>query len=82
VMVHTEPRYTKDLNIWIEPVRSNAWKLFVALAAFGAPTNDIDPIVFTEPEVFFQIGMEPPHRHHDFCPRARLCSDLGTQNDR
>jgi predicted nucleotidyltransferase len=59
VMVHTEPRYTKDLDLWIEPVESNAQKLFVALAEFGAPTKDIRPCDFTEPEVFFQIGMEP-----------------------
>ena len=59
VMVHTEPRYTKDLDIWIEPVEPNAQRLFLALAKFGAPTNDIDPIVFTEPEIFFQISMEP-----------------------
>ncbi len=59
VMVHTEPRYTKDLDLWIEPVESNAQKLFVALAKFGAPTRDIRPSDFTEPEVFFQIGMDP-----------------------
>lgn len=59
VMVHTEPRYTKDLDLWIEPVESNAQKLFVALAKFGAPTSDIRPSDFTEPEVFFQIGMDP-----------------------
>src|SRR6476646_3463834 len=59
VMVHTEPRYTKDLDLWIEPVESNADKLFVALALFGAPTRDVQPSDFTEPEVFFQIGIEP-----------------------
>jgi hypothetical protein len=59
VMVHTEPRYTKDLDLWIEPVESNAQKLFLALAEFGAPTKDIRPSDFTEPEVFFQIGVEP-----------------------
>lgn len=58
-MVHTEPRYTKDLDLWIEPVESNADKLFVALAQFGAPTADVRPSDFTEPEVFFQIGIEP-----------------------
>ena len=58
-MVHTEPRYTKDLDLWIDPVESNAQKLFEALAEFGAPTKDIHPSDFTEPEVFFQIGMEP-----------------------
>ncbi|MGA2988107.1 MAG: DUF6036 family nucleotidyltransferase [Terriglobia bacterium] len=59
VMVHTEPRYTKDLDLWIEPVESNAQKLFLALAEFGAPTKDIHPSDFTAPEVFFQIGIEP-----------------------
>ena len=59
VMVHTEPRYTKDLDLWIEPVESNAQKLFLALAEFGAPTEDIQPSDFTEPEVFFQVGVEP-----------------------
>ena len=59
VMVHTEPRYTKDLDLWVEPVEPNTHKLFAALAEFGAPTQDIQPSDFTEPEVFFQIGMEP-----------------------
>lgn len=59
VMAYTEPRYTKDLDVWIEPVESNAQRLFVALAQFGAPTRDIRPGDFTEPETFFQIGVEP-----------------------
>jgi len=59
VMVHTEPRYTTDLDLWIEPLDSNAQKLLVALARFGVPTSEVDPSDFTEPEVFFQIGMEP-----------------------
>jgi predicted nucleotidyltransferase len=59
VMVYTEPRYTKDLDLWIEPTESNAQKLFVALARFGAPTGDLRPGDFTEPEVSFQIGMDP-----------------------
>jgi hypothetical protein len=59
VMVHTEPRYTKDLDIWIEPNEDNARSLLVALAEFGAPISGIQPSDFTAPEVFFQIGMEP-----------------------
>jgi len=58
-MVHTEPRYTKDLDLWIELAKSNAQKLFLALAEFGAPTTDIHPGDFTEPDVFFQIGVDP-----------------------
>jgi hypothetical protein len=59
VMVHTEPRYTKDLDIWIEPTELNAKALFVALAEFGVPLNDIQPADFTQPDVFFQIGVDP-----------------------
>src|SRR5258708_4098547 len=59
VMVHTEPRYTKDLDLWIEPVESNTHKLLMALAQFGAPTKDVHACDFTEPDVFFQIGMDP-----------------------
>ena len=59
VMVYAEPRYTKDLDVWVDPAAANAERLFVALAQFGAPTRDILPSDFTEPEVFFQIGIEP-----------------------
>jgi len=58
-MVYTEPRYTKDLDLWIEPTEANAENLLIALAQFGAPTQDVSPRDFTEPEVFFQIGVEP-----------------------
>lgn len=59
VMVHTEPRYTKDLDIWIEPEEANARAMLDALARFGAPTADVAPTDFLEPEVFFQVGVEP-----------------------
>ncbi len=59
VMVYTEPRYTKDLDLWIEPKEANARAMLDALARFGAPTTDVAPADFLEPEVFFQIGVEP-----------------------
>ena len=43
VRVYTEPRYTKDLDLWIEPTQPNAQKLYLALAQFGAPTKDLYP---------------------------------------
>jgi hypothetical protein len=58
-MVHTEPRYTKDLDIWIEPTPDNAAALLRALARFGAPTTGISVSDFVKPDVFFQIGVEP-----------------------
>jgi len=59
VMIHTEPHYTKDLDIWIDRTDTNAQRLFDALARFGAPLEGLQPADFTEAEVFYQIGMEP-----------------------
>jgi hypothetical protein len=59
VMAYTEPRYTKDLDVWIESTDANAEALFRALASFGAPTKDVSPKDFTEPNVSFQIGVAP-----------------------
>lgn len=36
VMVHSEPRYTKDLDIWVDRSEANARVLYKALALFGA----------------------------------------------
>lgn len=59
VMIHAEPRYTKDLDIWVDRSAANAQALFEALARFGAPLKGLKPTDFTEPEVFYQIGIEP-----------------------
>lgn len=45
---HAQPRYTKDLDIFILPAADNARAVFAALAEFGAPLNirtgrDADP---------------------------------------
>lgn len=59
VAKHAEPRYTKDLNIWIENSRENAEKVFESLKLFGAPLNNISINDFTIPAMVFQIGIEP-----------------------
>jgi hypothetical protein len=59
VMIHTEPRYTKDLDIWVDRSEANAEALFQALARFGAPLKGLRPTDFTEADVYYQIGMEP-----------------------
>lgn len=38
---HTEPRYTKDLDVWVRPTRANARKVMAALEAFGAPLANL-----------------------------------------
>jgi len=59
VIVHTEPRYTKDLDIWIDNSRPNAEKVFRALGKFGAPLDEVTVEDFTLPGLVYQIGVEP-----------------------
>jgi hypothetical protein len=59
VMVYTEPRYTKDLDVLVRPTADNAARVFRALAAFGAPMHDVTPDDFSTPGTVFQIGVEP-----------------------
>src|SRR5438105_15191625 len=41
VMKYTEPRYTKDLDIWVEPIDENASRVSKTLAEFGAPMSGV-----------------------------------------
>jgi hypothetical protein len=59
VMKYTEPFYTKDIDLWVDPAPDNAAKVFAALQAFGAPTVDLTVQDLCTPGVFFQIGIEP-----------------------
>jgi len=61
VMKYTEPRYTKDLDIWVDATPDNARRVFKALAEFGAPMDSVTVADFANPELVFQIGIEP-HR--------------------
>ena len=61
VMQYTEPRFTKDLDLWVRPDPENAERVFRALCMFGAPVHDITPDDFAVPGTIFQIGL-PPNR--------------------
>ena len=58
VMIYSEPRYTKDLDIWIEPSPDNAKRAFAALRNFGAPLTDLTEQDFST-EGFYQMGRPP-----------------------
>jgi len=61
VAFHARPRYTKDLDVWVERTPANAHRAWQALAAFGAPLQELRPDDLTRPEMVFQIGL-PPNR--------------------
>lgn len=58
-MLYTEPRFTKDLDIWIEASSDNAVRVFRALAEFGAPLAGIRAEEFAVPDLIYQLGMPP-----------------------
>ncbi len=59
VIYYTEPRYTKDLDLWIEPTPLNAKKVYRALKNFGAPLQDVTERDLINPLMVYQIGIEP-----------------------
>jgi hypothetical protein len=58
VMKYSEPRFTKDLDIWVEASASNGRKVFAALRDFGAPLEQVTESDFAS-EGFFQMGRPP-----------------------
>ena len=61
IMKYTEPRYTKDLDVWVENSAENSSRVFEALKKFGAPleSDNITPETFTRSEITYQIGVAP-----------------------
>ncbi|NCS57086.1 MAG: hypothetical protein GPJ16_09065 [Microcystis aeruginosa G11-04] len=61
VAVHGHPRYTKDINIWIEISQENAQKLVTALSQFGFESLGLTSDDFQTPNQIIQLGY-PPNR--------------------
>lgn len=59
VVFYTEPRFTKDLDIWVNNSPENAARVYRALTAFGAPLEDISVADFTNKDIVYQIGVVP-----------------------
>jgi hypothetical protein len=61
VIFHTEPRFTKDLDVWVRPTAANADKIWRALSSFGAPLVGVTSADFAKPGNFYAMG-RAPHR--------------------
>jgi hypothetical protein len=59
LMLYTEPRFTKDLDLWVEPSKDNAARVFRSLARFGAPLQNVTAEDFATKDTFYQIGQPP-----------------------
>jgi len=56
---YAEPRYTKDLDIWISTDTANAQAIYQALKEFGAPLTGLTETDFMEEGYFYQMGVPP-----------------------
>ncbi len=59
VVQYAEPRFTKDLNVWISTDAANAEAVYKALREFGAPLAELTAKDFAEDGYFFQMGVPP-----------------------
>lgn len=59
VIRYTQPRYTKDLDIWVRPSKENASKVAKALRAFGVPLIEVTEEDFADDGLQFMIGIYP-----------------------
>jgi hypothetical protein len=61
VAYHAKPRYTKDLDVLVEPSLENAQRVIDALKDFGFGNLDLDMDDFAESGRIVQLGF-PPNR--------------------
>lgn len=59
VAFYAEPRYTKDLDILIEPTLVNGKKIVKALSEFGFQELGLTPQDFAQAGKIIQLGYEP-----------------------
>ncbi len=59
VIFHTTPRYTKDIDVWVDPAPENGRRVYEALTRFGAPMESLVAEDLAIPGTIFQIGIEP-----------------------
>jgi len=59
VSFHAQPRTTKDIDLFVKADHTNAWALYAALAAFGAPLGDVTVEDLANPAKFIRFGREP-----------------------
>ena len=59
VIQYAEPRFTKDLHLWISTDTRNAAAVYRALLAFGAPLAELTEADFAQEGYFYQMGVPP-----------------------
>jgi hypothetical protein len=59
VIHYAEPRFTKDLDLWLEPSVANARHVAAAFGKFGIPLVEITEADLARPGTQFMLGRSP-----------------------
>lgn len=86
VALHGHPRYTKDLDVWIDRTPANAKRIVRALSEFGFASLGVKAADFEGAERILQLG-RPPNRidiltsllgvRFSQCYKQRVVIDVG-----
>jgi hypothetical protein len=86
VALHGYPRYTKDIDVWIELSPENAAKMVKALEQFGFGSLGLQAVDFLVPDQIVQLGYPPsridiittpPGVEFEICYAARVEVEIG-----
>ncbi len=59
VVHHSRPRYTGDLDVWVDHSEENARCIVTVLREFGFSGDDITPEMITRQKEIIRMGFEP-----------------------
>jgi predicted nucleotidyltransferase len=59
VVHHSRPRFTGDLDLWVESSPDNAARVIKSLKDFGLRGEDVVPELISEPGQIIRFGFEP-----------------------
>ncbi len=59
VIHHVEPRFTKDLDIFVEASEANARRLLTALRVFAGPLRELTVETLAHPDRVLMMGRPP-----------------------
>jgi hypothetical protein len=58
-MHYSQPRFTKDLDLWLEPTPGNAARVMRAFTEFGMPLIDVTADDFAKESFQYMVGRAP-----------------------
>ncbi|MEM1084519.1 MAG: nucleotidyltransferase [Verrucomicrobiota bacterium] len=59
VVHYSRPRYTGDLDVWVDASQQNAERIVEVLIAFGFRPSEVNTKMITEMKQIIRMGIEP-----------------------